>query len=216
MEDYSPVVVVSLISLIVGFVLGYRRPYIAKHEFQNSGERGLSRRLLSQLHPPDFHLLNHLTVRTKDGTTQIDHVLVSRFGVFVIETKDYSGWIFANAADRYWTQVLYRVKFRFRNPIHQNFKHLCAIRDILDFVSPAEIRSAVVFVGRGEFKTPTPEGVYQIADFIKYVESKSIEVLSSNRMQFCVGRLETHRLSLTRITDVDHVQRLRSKYGDRD
>lgn len=40
-----------------------------------------------------------------DGTTQVDHILVSRFGVFVIETKDFSGWIFASATDRTWTQV---------------------------------------------------------------------------------------------------------------
>ena len=43
--------------------------------------------------------MNHVTLRMDGGTTQVDHILVSRFGVFVIETKDYSGWIFANESE---------------------------------------------------------------------------------------------------------------------
>src|SRR6266542_5098071 len=49
--------------------------------------------------------------------TQVDHILVSSFGVFVIETKDYKGWIFADAKQANWTQVLFRHKFTFQNPI---------------------------------------------------------------------------------------------------
>lgn len=51
----------------------------------------MSRALMKRFVAPDHHLLNHLTLPVGDGTTQIDHVLVSRFGVFVIETKDYRG-----------------------------------------------------------------------------------------------------------------------------
>src|SRR5262245_24428443 len=108
-----------LAALTLGFFLGRYRT----HVFQNRGEARLSRALRRHLVGPDYHLLNHVTLRVREGTTQIDHVLVSRFGVFVIETKDYRGWIFASAGDRYWTQVLYRAKFRFQNPIRQNYSH---------------------------------------------------------------------------------------------
>jgi hypothetical protein len=67
--------------------------------FQNSGEALVSRELLSRFGPPDYHLMNHVTIRMDDGTTQVDHILVSRFGVFVIESKNYNGWIFAKATD---------------------------------------------------------------------------------------------------------------------
>lgn len=63
-------------------------------------DAGLARRLLDTR-----HVTADITHRMDDGTTQVDHILVSRFGVFVIETKDYSGWIFANAADAKWTSV---------------------------------------------------------------------------------------------------------------
>ncbi len=52
--------------------------------------------------------------------TQLDHVVVSRFGVFVIETKNYRGWIFGSEKQPQWTQQIYRQKNRFQNPLHQN------------------------------------------------------------------------------------------------
>lgn len=163
--------------------------------------------------PPDYHLLNHVTLRLKDRSTQIDHILVSRFGVFVIETKDYRGWIFGGPDDRYWTQVLYRAKYRFQNPIRQNYLHVCAVRELLDFLPPDAIQSIVVFTGDAVFKTSIPDGVFTLAGCMAYVSSHTTEVMSANRVQFCVGRLETARLSISKSTDVEHVQQLRRRYG---
>jgi hypothetical protein len=50
-----------------------------------------------------YHLIKNVTLPTEDGTTQIDHIIVSRYGVFVVETKNMKGWIFGNANQRYWT-----------------------------------------------------------------------------------------------------------------
>jgi len=38
-----------------------------------------------------YHLFKNVTLPTEDGTTQIDHVIVSRYGIFVIETKNMKG-----------------------------------------------------------------------------------------------------------------------------
>src|SRR5439155_2585247 len=80
-----------LVALAAGFVIGRYRAYAA-YAFQNRGEELLSPVALTHFCPPDYHLMNHVTLQQKDGTTQVDHILVSRFGVFVIETKDYKGW----------------------------------------------------------------------------------------------------------------------------
>jgi hypothetical protein len=141
---------------------------------------------------------------------------VSRFGIFVIETKDYKGWIFGNAKDPRWTQVLYRGKFRFQNPIHQNYRHVCAVRDMLDFLDPGLIQPAVVFTGEAEFKTEVPSGVFTLDDFLTHIANHRSEVMSVNRVQFCVGRLETNRLAVTRTTDVEHVLDLRRRHGMKD
>lgn len=201
-----------LIALVVGFLLGRYRT----HTFQNRGEARVSRALKTKFVAPDYHLLNHVTLRLEDGTTQVDHVLVSRFGVFVIETKDYKGWIFARPFDRYWTQVLYRAKFRFQNPLRQNHRHVRAIQELLEFLPADVIHPAVVFTGDAEFKTAIPDGVFTLTRFLDHVESYTAEAMSTNRIQFCVGRLETARLSVTKATDVEHVQALRRRYGNDD
>jgi hypothetical protein len=61
-------------------------------------------------------LLNNVTLATPEGTTQIDHVLVADTGIFVIETKHYSGWIFGDPQERQWTQAIYRKKIPFPKP----------------------------------------------------------------------------------------------------
>ncbi len=199
-----------LLALVVGFLLGRYKTYV----FQNRSEARLSHALKMRFVGPDYHLLNHVTLRLEDGTTQIDHVLVSRFGIFVIETKDYKGWIFAGPRDRYWTEVLYRAKFKFQNPLRQNHRHVRAIQELLDFLPPDVVRPVVVFTGDAEFKTNIPEGVFTVAGFMAFVEGTTAEVMSVNRVQFCVGRLETTRLSINRATDVEHVEGLRRRYGN--
>ncbi|MDI9408543.1 MAG: nuclease-related domain-containing protein [Candidatus Pacebacteria bacterium] len=197
--------------MIIGYAIACRPARFAR--FQNDGEAELSRILQRIFNGPDYHLLNHITLDYRGGTTQIDHVLVSRFGVFVIETKAYNGWIFADAKHETWTQVFYRAKFRFQNPIRQNYGHVQAVRQVLDFLPPNAVESLVVFVGNPEFKTEKPEGVYFLPELIDYLQAQTEEVMSHNRLQFCVGRLETHRLALTHQTDVEHVESLQRRYN---
>ena len=162
---------------------------------------------------PDFHLLNHITLKLKDGTTQIDHILVSRFGVFVIETKDYKGWIFANATHANWTQVVFGRKYQFQNPLFQNMRHMQAVTELLDFLPKEVIKPLVVFVGQAEFKTEMPKGVFKLKEMTDHLKSQTDEVMTLNRMQFCVGRLETARLAVTGQTDLEHVESLQRRHG---
>ncbi len=198
-----------LIAFAVGFALGrYRTPV-----FQNRGEALLACGLSEVFTAPDYHLMNHITLPLGDGTTQIDHILVSRFGVFVIEAKDYKGWIFGNPKHATWTQALFKRKFKFQNPILQNRLHVRAVRDLLDFLPPEAVSSVVVFTGDAVFKTPLPDGVCYMRGLVEHIREYTTEVLSHNRVQFCVGRLETTRLAITRTTDVEHVQRLQRRHG---
>lgn len=202
-----------LLALAVGFALGRYRNYALQNPFQNRGEALLSRVAQTNFGPPDYHLMNHVTLQLKDGTTQVDHILVSRFGVFVIETKDYKGWIFANAKHANWTQVLFKVKFRFQNPILQNLRHVRAVQDLLDFLPPGAIKSVVVFTGEAKFKTEVPQGVFSLSGLIDYLREQTVEIMSLNRVQFCVGRLETARLAISGKTDVEHIQSLERRRG---
>ena len=203
----------ALLIVALAFALGFAIGRAWRRlRYQNRGEARLTNALRKHFSTPDYHLLNHVTLRMSDGTTQVDHILVSRFGVFVIETKDYRGWIFASPRQVTWTQVIYRAKFRFQNPILQNLRHVRAVQELLEFLPPGAIRTLVVFVGDSEFKTDVPGGVFDLQGAIQYVRGSTAEIMSQNRMQFCVGRLETHRLSVSGQTDVEHVESLERRH----
>lgn len=185
-------------------LLGYAAGSFRAYQFQNRGEFLVRKTLVKHLPSDSWHLLNNVTLQCVDGTTQIDHVLVSRYGVFVIETKHYKGWIFGDEKSKKWMQVIYQQKFRFQNPLHQNYKHIKAVQAVLDFLSPEQVMGVVVFTGEAEFKSNQPAGVYSLRSLLAYLNSLDRQLLSENRMQFCVGRLECNRLALTRETDVQH------------
>src|SRR5690242_5476915 len=116
------------------FLFGILIGYLIKNSYrtnQNRGESSVHHLIVSNFKAPMFHLLNNVTLPFQDGTTQIDHILVSTKGVFVIETKHYMGWIFANENSQQWTQVIYQIKNRFQNPLHQNYRHLKALQHLL-------------------------------------------------------------------------------------
>jgi hypothetical protein len=214
LSSQATTAILTLLGLVVGFALGYRqRP---EYSPQNSGEELLTRTIRRLFKAPDYYLLNHITLKHRGSTTQIDHILVSRFGVFVIETKNYSGWIFGDAKHDSWTQVTFHDKYSFQNPIRQNFGHVQAVQALLDFLPASAVQSAVVFVGDAKFKTDVPNGVFTLEMLIKHLKSCTEEVISPNRVQFCVGRLETARLAISGQTDLEHVQTLRRKFGHKD
>ena len=210
-----PVRVIEVVVLLGGLVAGvwmlgrYRRTVV-----ENQGEADVRRALIQSFSGTDYHLLNSVTLPFEDGTTQVDHILVSKYGIFVIESKHYSGWIFANADWPTWTQVIFHYKHRFQNPLRQNYKHIKAIEKVLDFVPPEHIHSLVAFTGSAVFKTERPVGVFDIAGLIQHIALHKMEVLTDNRLQFCVGRLECHRKTISGQTDVEHHEYLRRKHRD--
>lgn len=220
MSDFFSIVCLGSLGLAI-FVFGLLIGFLIKNSYrsrlilnQNRGEAAVRTLITSNFKPPNFHLLNNVTVPFQDGTTQIDHILISTKGVFVIEVKHYSGWIFGNEKSDQWMQSIYRIKNRFQNPIRQNYRHLKAIQQLLDFLPKEQIHSIVVFSGSAEFKTPVPSGVFYLKQLISHLHSFHDEVISSNRLEFCVGRLECKRYELTRATDVQHRAYLAKKYND--
>ncbi len=89
--------------------------------------------------------------------TQIDVAVATKAGIIVLEVKDYSGWIFGNEHQKYWTQILAfgKEKHRFYNPVMQNYGHIQAIRQCLPNNPDIPIFSVIVFFGNSEFKNVT-------------------------------------------------------------
>ncbi len=151
-----------------------------------------------------YHLLKNITLPTDGGTTQIDHILVSKYGVFVIETKNMKGWIFGSAKQKQWTQKIFKHSSKFQNPIHQNYKHLKALESCLN-INADSIFSLIVFIGDSTFKTDMPSNVTYAGGCIKYIKSKSIELLSPGQVSECVSIIQNGRLKPSLKTNREHV-----------
>jgi restriction system protein len=204
--------IIFVFGIFVGYVIKNHSRYRIRVN-QNRGEAAVFMAVKPNFSPPEYYLLNNVTIPFQDGTTQIDHVLVSTKGIFVIETKNYSGWIFADEKSKHWMQAIYRVKSRFQNPIHQNYLHIKALEQLLDFLPKEHIHSVVVFTGSAQFKTPIPKGVYYLHQLVEFLKTFQDDVISPNRVEFCVGRLECKRYEITKMTDIQHRAYLAQKFG---
>ena len=106
----------------------------------------------------EYHLIKNVTLPTETGTTQIDHIIVSKYGVFVVETKNMKGWIFGSINQKTWTQKIYKHTTKFQNPLRQNYKHTKTLESLLG-LTDKQIYSVIVFIGDSTFKTDMPENV---------------------------------------------------------
>lgn len=161
-----------------------------------------------------YHLIKNVTLPTEDGTTQIDHVLVSEFGVFVVETKNMKGWIFGGPYQRFWTQQIYRSNHKFQNPLHQNYKHVKTLQTMLG-LGDHQIHSVVVFVGGSTFKTPMPENVTQGLGYIRFIKSQKEVVLSPEQVAEVRGKVASGRLKASFATDKAHARHVRALVAER-
>jgi restriction system protein len=170
--------------------------------------------LLFRLHlPRDTHQVYHnVTLPTEDGSTQIDHIVVSPFGIFCIETKNMRGWIYGSEKQAKWTQVIYRKKTAFQNPLRQNYKHTETLRTLLDF-PPEAVHSVVVFVGDSTFKTDMPPNVTYCRGCTDYILRFKEPVFDEEQFQHIHQAIRTGRLEPTRQTHRQHVRDLHARHA---
>ncbi|WP_281188583.1 nuclease-related domain-containing protein [Vibrio harveyi] len=168
----------------------------------------LVNRLLSKLPESDYTLIKDVTLPTSDGTTQVDHIVVSKYGIFVVETKNMKGWIFGSARQKQWTQKIYRHSSKFQNPLHQNYKHIKALETLLG-CSEEHLHSVIVFIGDSTFKTEMPPNVTYARGSIRYIQQFNDVVFSDNdyaRLTESINRLKLKRGVITDLKHRKHVK----------
>lgn len=95
----------SLLVIAVVFFIGL---YLIKHRrsfpiYKGKVGEEWVHNILMEL-PDEYYVMDDVVLRTEKGTTQIDHIVISKYAVFVIETKNYSGEIFGDDNNKEWTQ----------------------------------------------------------------------------------------------------------------
>lgn len=157
-----------------------------------------------------YHQLQNVILPTLDGTTQIDHIVVSQFGIFIVETKNMQGWIFGAENQQQWTQKIYRNSFKFQNPLRQNYKHVKAVESALA-IPPNEVHSLVIFIGGATLKTEMPRNVQHGFGAIQFIKSFTVPAYDEYRVAEIVDQLETGRLPNNLKTHFQHVESLQAR-----
>jgi len=148
-----------------------------------AGEKALQQALRQQLSKKHF-ILSDIVLRATDGsTTQIDLIVLSENGIFVIEVKNYNGWIFGKENDKEWTQSFNETtKYTFQNPIRQNYKHVKAVQ-LLTGLDNDVFKSLVVFVGGSRLKTKLPDTVMDsVEECVAYIQQQTETVFSKAKL----------------------------------
>ena len=183
--------------LVIGLV---KSPWVKGH----LGEFAVNLAIKLRLDKETYHLIKNVTLPTEDGSTQIDHVIVSVYGVFTVETKNMKGWIFGGQQQKNWTQKIYRRNHSFQNPLHQNYKHTRTLQSLLG-LNDEQIFSVIAFVGDATFKTPMPENVTRGNGFLRYIKGRTTPVLTHEQVQTIIDSIEGGRLARSFKTNREHV-----------
>lgn len=176
------------------------------------GEKLVSKRLRRGL-PQEYLILDDVFLPLPDGTTtQIDHVVISQFGVFVIETKTYSGWIFADEKSAQWTQTIYRKKSRFQNPLRQNYRHICALADNLG-IDKSYFLGVVAFTGECRFKTEMPRGVVYSKQAARFILGFKDQMIKVSQVKEIADAILEWQATLSEEDKAMHVVNLRQRHS---
>ena len=91
-----------------------------------------TKKALSKLPKDKYKIINNLFISVNGLTHQIDHVIISQYGIFSVETKQYNGYITGNKYDKNWVRHAGKNKYYYTNPIRQNYGHCKALSELLN------------------------------------------------------------------------------------
>ena len=199
MNTFLLIVIVLLVVGLVAFGRWYNSP-------SHKGKMGEARihEQLVQL-PDEYHVLEDVVLKTDRGTTQIDHIVVSKYGVFAIETKNYSGEIYGDDNRKEWTQIIvtevryrrkwyktytYVTKNQFYNPVKQSLIHTYEIKNHFTEWPHLRVTPIVVFAGSAILNNVKSKNhVIYDYDLLSTIKGYKTIYLSDTDVQKIVNRL---------------------------
>ena len=196
------VVVLVLISILI---------LIKSYESKVKGYVGekLVAKKLSKLNKRKYKIINNLLLKTLKGTAQIDHIVISQYGIFVIETKNYKGIITGNEYDDNWNQILFNNKEVLRNPIKQNNGHIKALKDVIPALRYKKINSIILFTKRSNLKVNTETTVIYYNKVNKVIKRSRKKEFTKEEVDYIYKKLNELNIDCfkQRVVHVKNVKR---------
>lgn len=196
------VVVLVLISILI---------LIKSYKSKVKGDVGekLVAKKLSKLNKRKYKIINNLLLKTLKGTAQIDHIVISQYGIFVIETKNYKGIITGNEYDDNWNQILFNNKEVLRNPIKQNNGHIKALKDVIPALRYKKINSIILFTKRSNLKVNTETTVIYYNKVNKVIKRSRKKEFTKEEVDYIYKKLNELNIDCfkQRVVHVKNVKR---------
>lgn len=164
---------------------------------------------LDELPKDDYVLLNDVMLRTDRGTTQIDHIVVSKYGVFVVETKNYNGKIYGSEKSPQWKNYFRKKEFDFHNPLRQNYGHVKAIEEKLSEFNGIPIIPIVAFANNCELNVTASSHVIHFNRIAEVIKRYKKEVLDTDAVRRIIEILQNADINSYRMKR-EHVKAIKA------
>ena len=173
--------------------------------------------VLLKLLPKEYVVLNNLIISNGKSTAQMDHVVVSPYGMFVIETKNYKGWIYGKDYYKQWTQNIFGRKYEFYNPVKQNETHIRALRKLLYQFGDIPYISIIAFSNKATlFVQSELAHVTHILSVNSIIKGYNIECISTDQVEQIVQLINDRKFvgDIAEDLHLDYVYSDKHRYED--
>jgi len=160
------------------------KPKIAPERIGDLGEYKITIQL-DQL-PKECQSISDLMLpnsKSKTGYSQIDHIILTPYAIFVIETKNYAGTIYGDFERPKWSV---NGKFPLMNPFHQNYGHIKSIHALIPNVEISHFVSIVSFTRRSTFK---------VNEELRRIQSNELIVYDTELSEFITRKMNVLKLT---------------------
>lgn len=178
-------------------------------QIKTKGLRGVKGELLVQAVldgaiQGEKYVINNITARDENGNTfDIDHVLINKFGIWVIETKNYAGTVIGNEDDKEWIYRINGQEERRKNPIKQNKTHIYRLKEYLK-EDWKVFHNLVVFAGEARIFVSS-DSICFPETLVEKVNKKTDVLLTSARMKNCYEKIQKLKTDFA-VSEREHVQ----------
>lgn len=208
---------IVLVVVVIWTILS--KPDKTNTYYESPEEKGLNgendvKKILSYLPKEEYIVLNDVLLPLGNGMTQVDHIVVSLYGIFVIETKNYSGKIYGGKSSAQWKQYIRGEEFTFQNPLIQNQVHVDAVMNKTHQYQN-HIIPIVVFTGDAVIKAEVGTSVVHISDLLSTITQYNDKVFTFQQIDYYARVLDA-AIEETDDRKHAHIQTVRDRIIQKD
>lgn len=117
--------IIFLVGVIIYYIYRYIELEIQEFKYKKDNKKAPKTasvvvQELNKLNPLEYKVINDVNITSGDKVTHVDHLIISKYGIFVIEDKNFNGSVYGSKNIKYWTQYKGKNSEEFINPYSQN------------------------------------------------------------------------------------------------